>query len=409
VGALIIMKIKTDRLVLLLYLVPLLALPYYANEIYKLLNYLAAVLFFAYEALVKVKKIKIHTFNKLFFGYPVWLVVFSLFVVLASFWSNNRSASLSKALILFVVVIGQIALLLWSNFDLKRVEYIINMSLLIASVILIKTILTTPFSALGYQDLFSAYTGFDKNGFAMMGAFLSVCALYEYFKSGNKKYIVYWMLMFAMAIIGASRKGALIAIISWPMMVVLKNKPSKKVAYIGGFSILALIGVYFMLTNETLYSLVGERLSTLFLSLLNKESSDGSIAERTVMRRMAMMLFNQKKILGWGTDGFAIQTQQFWGRYVYSHCNYTELLCNFGVVGFALFYSFPVRVLILLIKKMRTYKIAYVFSFIIFFMYTVFEYGLVSYYSPIPFFMKTLAIIVLSIELKGKSQHERDD
>ena len=103
-GELVKMKIKTDRWVLFIYLIPLLALPYYANEIYKLINYLATAFFFAYEVLFKVKKIRIKTYNKTYFGYPIWLAAFGLFVLLASFWSNNRGASLSKALLLFVVV-----------------------------------------------------------------------------------------------------------------------------------------------------------------------------------------------------------------------------------------------------------------------------------------------------------------
>ena len=65
-----------------------------------------------------------------------------------------------------------------------------------------------------------------------MGAFLSINALYFFYKTNKKQYIFLWGIMLAMAIVGASRKGALIAIMAVPMMVYLKNKPFKKVFYV---------------------------------------------------------------------------------------------------------------------------------------------------------------------------------
>ena len=388
------LEIKIDRVLLIFYLLALLAFPYYANSLYKWINMITTVIFFLFEcrSLLKYRLIRnIIRKNQ----YISWLLIVAFLVMFASFWSEDLWASLNKAIVMWMTIIGQFAVIIWVKNDDKRLQILINIILVIAVIVFLRVVLITPFFAYGYQNIFSSITGYDKNAFSMMGAFLSINALYFFYKTNKKQYIFLWGIMLAMAIVGASRKGALIAIMAVPMMVYLKNKPFKKVFYVLLFVILAIVGIYFMMTNDKMYALVGQRLYILYLSIIEKGSSDGSLVERTIMIKKAIELFESKSILGWGTDGFAIQSQSFFGKYVYSHCNYTELLCNFGIVGFIIYYYYPVIFIINSLKKVVKHNITFIYSFVVFVFYIVFEYGFVSYYEPFHYLMKTLAVLAI--------------
>ncbi len=62
---------------------------------------------------------------------------------------------------------------------------------------------------------------------------------------------------------------------------------------------------------------------------------DYSSAERLDMFKTALYLFAQKPLFGWGANGFS-NNNIFWA---YSHSNLSEVLCNFGLIGFLSFNS----------------------------------------------------------------------
>lgn len=390
-------KIRPDRIIIFLYVFILLAFQYYSDRTYKALNYGFTLLLFLY-IFINMSRYNnnICKYCKIAYGYILWMVSIVILMFAASFWSDNFNASFGKTLIMFFSTLGQISLLIWCSGNKERLKYLIDISILIASFILIKTLVTTPFFAYGNQKLFMMYNKFDKNMFAMMGAFLSICALLMYYNEKRLIYIIGWLLMIFIMILGCSRKGALIAILSWLMFVFFKNNFIKKTIYIFAFFVIGILLIKFIMSNTILYNMIGERLYNLYLSFFGSNSNDVSINERKYMIELGLNLFMKKKIFGWGTDGFAIQMQDVFGRYVYSHCNYVEMLCNFGIIGFLLYYTYYIKIIkatVFQIFKRNTYVI---FSFIIFFMFMVFEYGFVSYYEIMHNFFKTLAIISLT-------------
>ncbi len=62
----------------------------------------------------------------------------------------------------------------------------------------------------------------------------------------------------------------------------------------------------------------------------NGYEHDYSSTERFDMFKTALYLFAQKPLLGWGAHGFS-NNNIFWA---YSHSNLSEILCNFGLIGF---------------------------------------------------------------------------
>ena len=87
------------------------------------------------------------------------------------------------------------------------------------------------------------------------------------------------------------------------------------------------------LNVPTLYNVVGHRIEAMIFDKTN----DGSFMERHEMKKFGIELWTRRPIIGWGIHGFAYK-YKFVNKLVYSHCDYTELLSCFGIVGALLFY-----------------------------------------------------------------------
>ena len=79
---------------------------------------------------------------------------------------------------------------------------------------------------------------------------------------------------------------------------------------------------------------------------------DNSIYTRVAMANDAFVLWTKKPLLGWGVDQFR-NVSEFG---TYSHNNYLELLANFGIVGFSIFYSIYIYVFIYGFKFFKSSK-----------------------------------------------------
>ena len=66
--------------------------------------------------------------------------------------------------------------------------------------------------------------------------------------------------------------------------------------------------------------------------------TDASMIERTDMKEYAYYLFLNRPILGYGVHGFAFMFNNYYGKLLYSHNGFTEILSCYGIVGFVVFY-----------------------------------------------------------------------
>ena len=101
----------------------------------------------------------------------------------------------------------------------------------------------------------------------------------------------------------------------------------------------ALVALFIVLINldlpifATLKLRVDQMLYTLFG--LGNSKVDHSSVQRVLWQKYGYYLGSHNLIFGYGCEGFAIYS----GIGTYSHSNFSEVLCNFGIVGFILFYS----------------------------------------------------------------------
>ena len=205
---------------------------------------------------------------------------------------------------------------------------------------------------------------------AMLGTYVAVVKRYR-----TWPYVVF---LIAFALITGSRKvilhlglGVLFLILfNWAFVLRIPKK-----YLIGGLIVLVLaVAVAYQIPQVK--AVYGSRL----LALINFSIENSSRDERIFFITKAWEMFVQRPLQGWGIDNFRsyLEFQKYW-NVTYSHNNYTELLANYGLVGFVLFYWLPVRRLLEAARNLRKSSFAK-FLFSLLTIYLILDVGTISYY-----------------------------
>lgn len=198
------------------------------------------------------------------------------------------------------------------------------------------------------QELFSL--NFDRLGaifgdindislFMFFGFLMSLCLL----AFDSRKYIKVISICLSLPYLfcgmsSGSRIFVLLIIVTVPIFVfVICGKKKWWLALI----ILILLGVsLIILFNLPVFSTIKNRFEAMISTLLGKSINGTTTNERSIFTRFNMFLsgfemFLRKPAFGWGISGFAI-----FGDYTggWSHNNFSESLCNFGLIGTFVFH-----------------------------------------------------------------------
>lgn len=119
---------------------------------------------------------------------------------------------------------------------------------------------------------------------------------------------------------------------------------------------------------------------------------DTSTLSRVLWSEYGFFLGVKNLIFGYGADGFS----RYSGVNTYAHNNYAEVICNFGLVGFVLFYL-PLIVLLLDSFKSKHVDKSLIISFVIY--YLVISFSNVLYYKKI-YYMVIAFLFFLSFSSK---------
>ena len=186
-----------------------------------------------------------------------------------------------------------------------------------------------------------------------------ICAIWRliYVKQNRLLFVLIALATFAVIILTGSRRSMILSMIMLLLLVFFNKETKKSKKAIAFFITILLLCVfmYFVFTNETLYNLIGWRIESMFnsISLGVDNAEDASMQERAVMKEYGYELFFEKPIFGYGSHGFAYMFDRYYGKLLYSHCGFSEILSCYGIVGFVIFY----KIFISFIKKTK-----YVFS-----------------------------------------------
>ncbi len=145
--------------------------------------------------------------------------------------------------------------------------------------------------------------------------------------------LVLLLTVFFMLLTGS--KMALI-LLAMDLVLFLLYAPKGRTKWlVAGFS--ASLAVLLIFYVPLFYNVIGYRVEDMLFQLFGIGPGEGSAstASRLLLLKEGFRFFLHHPLFGGGEKYFASLTSTGYG---YSHCNYTEMLCNFGLFGTLLFY-----------------------------------------------------------------------
>lgn len=329
--------------------------------------------------------------------YNLYLICFVVFCYASSLWATDTANVFYQTSHLIKIVFGMIILFLCVN-ERCSIDF------------LLKAMMWGGYFLLLYEVVFYGVNGIismiaaserltneimNANNFAMCIAYS--CVIHIYYGVKEKWNFTHLLIVPSLLLlaVSGSRKGILVLVVGVIGVLVLEN-------YKKGKSVLPLIktlliitcvivGTYWIL-QLSFFEILRDRVFSFFSLVSGGNDVDNSLIARSRFIERGIEVFRAHPILGVGLDNAKIYNY----RYVYLHNNFVEMLADGGIVGFAIYYSFYVYLIIEFIKYRKSKEKNYCICLVLFLAYLFVHYAHVAYKESGEFFM--LLICYLEID-----------
>lgn len=232
------------------------------------------------------------------------------------------------------------------------------------------------------SDGFRLGSYFDnQNGVSAYSVIGVALSLYFILFSKNKfKYIILIPLL-SIFIVGISTgsRTFIVAIIAISILMLYFKFNKTKLLYL--LVLIILVVVFIVLLNTPLLSTLKFRLIRAIETFFGNSSRiDTSSVSRVTWLDYGFYLGNKHLLTGLGVDGF----MTFSGINSYTHSNYSEVWCDFGIIGFVLFYLPLIMVFVRCIRT-KNKNISFVAPFVLY--YLLVSFSNVFYYNKLYYFV----------------------
>lgn len=235
----------------------------------------------------------------------------------------------------------------------------------------------------------------NVNSSAMAFSFLLLPIYYVFFIKQEIKIVGIISLGIGLFLIVIS--GSKIAIL-FNIVIIIYILIKRKTFYTYVYIFLAFVLVFFNLEK---LNVLFERFGDLIYDIFNfQENGSSSTNLRIRFIKTALIKFWNEPIFGHGWNSFSrlYGYVAIYKKNLYSHCNYTELLFSFGIMGFSIYYLYPIKLLFNLKKINNEAKILIKLCFLHFF---IFDIASVTFYNRLSGVMLMLIIYKLKISYKN--------
>lgn len=321
--------------------------------------------------------------------YIIWQVAFTIFVLLSAVWARESVFENITTIVIVSNVIMAMYFANWGFYNLKSYKDIESALKAFVGGTIVAAVYAAIYMPrekwIMLDRLFLGDYGLTSHNTLGMAAGFGAGICVYFFLKDTKKRAMYASLFFVevvIVILSGSRKGIMSVALFVGMFFILSARNVKVIR--NAILIIGFIvgGYYLLISNARLYAIAGEKLQVLVDSIITESNvQDHSMSEREYFRTQAISLWLRNPIVGTGINGFRAYMQEIGYNHVtYSHCNYTELLANYGIIGFFLYYFYKIKIIICKFKDVRYGNDLSISLWVFAVIVLVLEYGFVSYY-----------------------------
>ncbi|MBQ9019154.1 MAG: O-antigen ligase family protein [Bacilli bacterium] len=332
----------------------------------------------------------------------LYFILFFCYTLLSFFWASNSTNTQSSIIRnIFEMIIIIYCAVKYMNREEKIFSFIkiFTYTTFIMGIIYY---MTSPISTWGSTSM-GEYLGIWRNSAGYYLAYAAFFSLFLYkYENKNKVNIILFILLSILSLSTGSRKCIIHLLLLVAIMHIFEKGIKNNIKNIIILIFIGILALFIIKYNSSANYIFNTKILSMFG---NNSNSDASTKVRGYFIKFAIDLFLQKPVIGNGMDGFKIwlstQTEflNMWDiSAVYSHCNYVELLSNSGIIGFLLYYLYPI-VLIFKNYKNRDNSIVR-FGLCNLIVFLILDYGTISYYMKIYLLILTISLICTNIKDK---------
>lgn len=290
---------------------------------------------------------------KVFSGLPfLWVFLFALEMFVYGYWGKDNEAY-SLRFHLFNVVYIIILLIIMYHKRERLVNIISNASgleIIMLSIFIICNEFSSIINVLlnGSNERIGATMVGNENTTAISYIFLMIPIMYQFFYKKQRKWFPVLVIGFVFMFLTGSKKSIISLILIFVVLELVSafnmNELFKNLFKLIGIIGIVLVFCYFIPVFRTE---IWDRIVKMAVTLLNfTEGDQSSTGLRITFVILALVHAWDKPFFGHGWNSFAEMYgySTLYQTGLYTHCNYTEVLFSFGLIGFFLYYWFPIFV-----------------------------------------------------------------
>ena len=349
--------------------------------------------------IIRTKKIRYNVIIIIIF-------LFAFYCFLSNFWAINSELSIDKSKTLFTLAIF---LLVTYNFFIKidngeekLLKIIMWAGIIFAIYVVMYYGISEYFNKLMNGERVGAEIN-NVNSIGLQTSIAFIIALVLGLYDNKKVYLLLSIIPFVVALGTGSRKVIVGIIIGIMLMLILKREKKVNIIQLGKkiLIIIIIISAFVYIAQLPVFSTIFERLEKMMNIVTGQGKVDNSTKVRMMFTKIGIQQFFKTPILGIGIGNSGYITLEAVGWSTYLHNNFVELLATTGIIGFTLYYSVYVYVIINCLKLFKKKNKYINIVLIIFLINLLLDYGVVSYYTKNTYVYILLGIIIVENDRKG--------
>ena len=179
---------------------------------------------------------------------------------------------------------------------------------------------------------------------------IATLVMWEYCQNKRKIMMVLYVLFSAVMLLTGSKKAIIILIMS---LILYFFYEKGRISGWLKFVFLLVVGIYLIFNVPYFYEIIGSRIESMIQTAIMGYSATNysySTEIRNEMLEEGLQIFKLHPLFGGGYNNFYANTKTI---YDYSHCNYIEIMCTFGIFGIIVFYSKHLNIVVNLVESFK--------------------------------------------------------